>query len=73
MYRPSLNAIRPCRQKDNITLTQLQSLLGKLNFFTKAISTGRAFVRRMHDATIGILYPHRFIRLEQDTKEEMQL
>lgn len=57
----------------SITLKQLQSLLGKLNFVTKAIAPGRAFVRRMHNATIGIINPHHFIRLNQEMKDDMQL
>lgn len=43
--------------RKSITLKQLQSMLGKLNFVTKAITPGRAFVRRIHNATIGIINP----------------
>lgn len=59
--------------RKSITPKQLQSLLGKLNFVTKAITPGRAFVRRMHNATIGIINPHHFIRLKQEMKDDMQL
>lgn len=59
--------------RKSITLKQLQSLLGKLNFVTKAIAPGRAFVRRMHNATIGIINPHHFIRLKQEMKDDMHL
>lgn len=59
--------------RESITLKELQSLLGKLNFVTKAIVPGRAFVRRMHNAIIGIINPHHFIRLKQEMKDDMQL
>ena len=32
---------------------------------TKAIVPGRAFVRRMHDATLGVRKPHHSIRVNQ--------
>lgn len=57
----------------SIALKQPQSLLGKLNSVTKAITKGRAFVRRMHNATIGIINPHHVISLMQEMKDDMQL
>ena len=56
-------SIQEILEKKRVTLRQLQFLLGKLNIFTKAIIPGRAFVRRMHDATLGACKPHHFIRL----------
>lgn len=56
-----------------ITIKQLQSSLSMLNFATKAIAPGRAFVRRMHNATIDIINPHHFIRLKQEMKDDMHL
>ena len=60
-------------RKKRVTLLQLQSLLGKLNFFTKAIVPGRVFVRRMHDATLGVRKPHHFVRVNQEMKQDMGL
>ena len=41
-------------QRHKITLKEFQSLVGKLSFFTKAIRSSRAFLRRCFDAMIGI-------------------
>lgn len=37
-----------------VTLRQLQSLLGKLNFACRAVVPGRAFCRWLIDATVGV-------------------
>ena len=66
-------SIQEILEKKRVTLRQLQSLLGKLNIFTKAIVPGRAFVRRMHDATLGVCKPHHFIRVSQEMKQDMGL
>ena len=55
-----------------VTLRQIHSLLGKLHFFTKAIVPGRAFVKRMHDATLECKQ-HHFIRVHQEMKRDMGL
>ena len=39
----------------------MQSLIGKLIYFTRAILPGRAFVRRLYDATIWVTKPHHHI------------
>ena len=54
-----------------VTLKQLQSVLGKLNFFTRAIRPGRAFVRRLYDATIGITQPHHYIRVTKSMRDDL--
>lgn len=54
-----------------VTLKQLQSVLGKLNFFTRAIRPGRAFVRRLYDATIGVTQPHHYLRVTQSMREDI--
>ena len=37
-----------------ITLRDMESLVGMLNFFGKAIRSSRAFLRRFYDAMIGV-------------------
>lgn len=59
--------------KNAITIGQVQSLSGELNFFTKLFFQCRVivFVRRMHDITYGILPPHHFIKIKQQMKKAM--
>ena len=47
--------------KNKTTLKHMQSLFGKLIYFTRAILPGRAFVRRLYDATIWVTKPHHHI------------
>ena len=49
----------------------MQSVLGKLNFFTRAIRLGRAFVRCLYDATKGVVKPHHYIRVTQSMCEDI--
>ena len=50
-------------QRHKITLKEFQSLVGKLSFFTKAIRSSRAFLRRCFDAMIGIKKPYHKLRI----------
>ena len=56
-----------------VTLRELQSLLGLLNFTCSVAVTGRAFLRRMIDLTKGIQRPHHRIRLTKETKYDVQV
>ncbi|KAM9330484.1 uncharacterized protein PAF06_014162 [Gastrophryne carolinensis] len=47
-----------------VTLVQLQSLLGKLNFACRVLPMGRVFTRRLSLATAGVREPHHFIRID---------
>lgn len=49
----------------------LQSLIGLLNFAYKTVAPGRAFCRRLIDATIGIKKPHHFIRVNRGMREDL--
>ena len=51
-----------------VSLRELQSLIGVLNFACCVVVPGRAFLRRLIDLTIGIARPHYRIRL---TKQVM--
>ncbi|KAE8597602.1 hypothetical protein XENTR_v10016529 [Xenopus tropicalis] len=59
------------RQARKVTLKQLQSLLGKLNFACRIIPMGRVFSRRLPLATAGVRQPHHFIRLNQGHKSDL--
>ena len=58
--------------KKNITLRELNSLIGKLQFATSVVLPGRAFLRRMHDLIIGITKPYYFVRLYHEVKQDLQ-
>ena len=57
------------RQK--VTLTELQSLIGVLNFSCYVIGPGRAFLRRLIDLTLGISRPQYHIRLTRQVKLDL--
>jgi len=59
--------------RKKITLKQLQSLVGKLNFFSKAIRSSRAFLRRFYDAMLPLKKPHNFIRVAGEIKEDFRV
>lgn len=59
--------------KRKITLRELQSLVGALNFFCKAIRPGRAFLRRLYDAMIGVKNLYHHIRINEDMFKDIQL
>ena len=54
-----------------ITLRELQSLIGKLNFACKAILPGRAFCRRLIDATIGVKKPFHRIKVSTSMVKDL--
>ncbi|KAM9296652.1 uncharacterized protein PAF06_017570 [Gastrophryne carolinensis] len=56
-----------------VTLRQLQSVLGKLNFACKVLPMGRVFSRRLSLATAGVKEDHHFIRLTGGLKEDLRM
>jgi hypothetical protein len=61
-------------EQKRITLKNLQSLVGSLNFFGKAIRSARAFFnRRFYDLTMKAKTPHHFIKLNAETKADMHM
>lgn len=56
-----------------VTLKELQSLIGLLNFTCSVVLPGRAFLRRLIDLTIGLQRPHHHIRLNKDAKADLQV
>ena len=54
-----------------VTLHELQSLIGFLNFTCSVVLPGRAFLRRLIDLTRGIRRPHFKIRLNNDAKSDL--
>ena len=59
------------RSKQKITLKELQTLIGVLNFACSVVIPGRAFLRRLIDLTMGVLKPHHNIRLTREIKLDL--
>ena len=59
--------------RKKVTLAEVQSLTGLLNFACSVVVPGRAFLRRLIDLTIGIRFPYHFIRLTKEVKLDLQL
>ncbi len=62
-----------CKRK-KVQLRNLQSLLGLglLSFCCKAITPGRAFLRRLFDLTKGVTRPSHYIRLNQQSRADLK-
>ncbi|XP_062572622.1 uncharacterized protein LOC134234551 [Saccostrea cucullata] len=58
--------------RKKITLRELQSLIGLLNFACSVISPGRAFLRRLIDMSCKVSNPRHFIRLTCEARADIQ-
>lgn len=58
-------------QKRNVTLLELQELTGLLNFCIRAIPAGKAFVRRLYDASCGLSRPYHRRRVTEDMRRDI--
>ena len=59
--------------KQSVTLKELQSLIGLLNFACSVVLPGCAFLRRMIDLTKGVRKPYHQICLTRQCKEDFSL
>ncbi|XP_030834399.1 uncharacterized protein LOC115921248 [Strongylocentrotus purpuratus] len=69
--RVLLSMLDDFASKSKLTLRQLQSLTGSLNFVCKAIGPGRAFLRRLIDLTRGVHKAHHRIRISKGAKADL--
>ena len=53
------------------TLRELQSLNGKLNFYSKAIPPGRVFTRRLIDLTRTVTKPSHYVTINREAREDI--
>lgn len=60
-------------QKRTITVNSLQSIVGKLNFFARAIPCSRAFNRRFYNAMIGKVQSYQHVNITSAMKIDMQM
>ena len=67
------NKLVVCLNSNKITLRNLQSLIGTLNFACQVIVPGRAFCRRLIDATCHLRKPHHKTRITKDMKDDIRI
>ena len=60
-------------KRRTVTLRELQSLIGLLNFACSVVVPGRAFLRRLIDLTIGITKAHHHIRFTRAARADIKL
>ena len=60
-------------QKRSVTLCELQSLIGLLNFCCSVAAPGREFLRRLIDLTAGVTRPHHHIPFNTEAKNYIQM
>lgn len=60
-------------ERRSITLRELQSIIGLLNFACSVIQPGRCFLRRLIDLTIGKKSPNYWINLNVEVKRDLNM
>jgi len=55
------------------TLKQIQQLIGAMQFACRALTPGRAFMRRLIGLTSGVKKPYHFIRVTKQAKLDLQM
>lgn len=69
----SRELVRELAKQKSVTLKQLQSAIGKLNFACSVVTPGRAFLRRLIDLTIGKSAPGCWISLNAGVREDLRM
>ena len=58
-------------KKKKVTLRELQSLTGVLNFACRVVVPDRCFLRRLIDMTIGLKRPGHFVCVSKEVKADL--
>lgn len=58
-------------KRKKVTLQELQSLCGLLNFACSVIVAGKAFLRRLFELTRGLRKPHHRVKLTRGCKDDL--
>jgi hypothetical protein len=59
------------KSKKSITLQELQSIIGLLNFACSVVIPGRTFLRRLIDLTLGLSQPFHHKRLNKEARADL--
>ena len=59
--------------RSKLTLVEIQSLVGLLNFACSVVVPGRCFLRRLIELTRGLRKPHHRVRVTKSAKADMQM
>jgi len=68
-----IQAVTDCTSNPTLTLRQLRSVIGQLQFATRVIPSGRPFLRRLHNLTIGRSIPFHKLTLPDHAIQDLQL
>ena len=60
-------------KQNKVTLKEIKSITGMLQFATTVITSGRPFLRRLYDMTMLATKPHHYIRLTQQLKLDLDV
>ena len=55
-----------------VTLRELQSCIGFLNFACRVVSPGRAFLRRLINLSMSVTQPHHFVTLNRESRADIR-
>ena len=69
----ALSLLKMFSTRKCVTLVELQSLIGTLQFLSKAIVSGRTFLRRLIDLTKGVNFKHHHIRLTNESRRDLKM
>jgi len=59
------------KNKKSITLRELQSIVGLLNFACSVVTPGRPFLRRLIDLSTGLTKPHHHRKLNKEARADL--
>jgi hypothetical protein len=68
-----VNQLQKAAKAEFLTLREIQSLIGSLNFVCRAISPGRAFIRRLIGLTIGVTNSRAKVKVGVGAKGDMSM
>ena len=66
-----LLSLESCYEAKFVSLRQLKSLIGKLQFCCAVVPGGRCFLRRLHDRTVGLRNPNKNIYVTKGMRADL--
>jgi hypothetical protein len=64
--------IRAALSRKKLSLKEMQSIIGSLNFACRAVAPGRAFIRRLINSTRGVKASHHMIRMKTGMRADLR-